>query len=106
NVGLARTVPLGLSYWASKIVEVLMAGQSSGAVGTAQLLVGHANVIRVSPVVPAGRFKLDDPREIRSLRGLGDSEARKALPAVRPLFFQEYAEAFEPHHRLTGDLLQ
>lgn len=102
NIGLARTVPLGLSYWAAKIVDVLMAGQSSGAMGTAQLLAGHANVMRVSPVMPAGRFRLDDPREILSLRGLGDSEARKALPALRPLFFQERAEAFEPCHRLTA----
>ncbi|MBI4611944.1 MAG: patatin-like phospholipase family protein [Candidatus Rokubacteria bacterium] len=100
DVGLARFLPSGLGYWATKLVDVLMAAQSSSALGTAQVVVGKANVIRINPVVPKGRFRLDDPREIDSLKGLGSAEARKALPELRPVFFQQAAETFEPYHRL------
>ena len=100
GVGWARYIPLGQIYWGLKITDVFLSAQSSASLGTAQLLVGHHNVVLISPSVPHGRFSLDGCKEIRSLKGLGDTEARKALPALRPLFFQDRAEPFEPCHRL------
>jgi hypothetical protein len=66
----------------------------------AQHLIGdRANLIRISPAV-GKRFGLDTVNEIPSLMGLGDSEARKALPTIRPLFFEgPIAESFEPYHK-------
>ena len=93
-----RTARLGVGYWATKLVPVMMAGQSSGSVGTAQLLLGHENVLRYSVTVPNGRFKLDSVKHIEALRGLGNSEARKALPRLRTLL-TEKAEPFEPYLR-------
>jgi uncharacterized protein len=86
----------GLLYWLPKLVSVFMAGQSSASLGTAQLLAGHDHVIRVSPAVPNGRFKLDTAGEIQSLRGLGYAEARKAIPNLSS-FFAEPADDFKPY---------
>jgi len=87
----------GMWYWAAKIADVFMTAQSSAALGTAQLLAGHENVIRISPTVGKGRFELDAVKGIPSLKGLGDSEARKALPSLRRIFFNGIpAEPFVP----------
>jgi patatin-like phospholipase/acyl hydrolase len=94
-----RVRRLGLNYWALKLVAVFMSGQSSASHGTAQLLLGHENVVRVSPVVPRKRFALDSAKDIAALRGLGESEARKALPSVER-FFQAPAQPFEPYNKL------
>ena len=64
----------------------------------AQHLVGKGNVLRISPITPAGRYGLDSITALWSLRGLGVTEARKALPELRPLFFNEHAAAFEPYY--------
>jgi hypothetical protein len=63
-------------------------------------LIGDRNkLVRISPTVSEA-FTLDNVREIRSLRGLGDSEARKALPFLRPMFFAHPADEFVPHHHV------
>lgn len=98
NVGLARRIGLGWLYWGPRVADVFMAGQSSASLGAAELLAGHENVVRISPTVPKGRFAFDKTKEIPSLRGLGFSEARKALPKLRPMFFQEPAEEFRPYN--------
>lgn len=95
-----RARRLGLNYWALKLVTVFMSGQSSASNGTAQLLLGHSNVVRVSPMMPHKRFKLDSVKDIEGLRGLGESEARKAMPFVER-FFEARAELFEPYHKLA-----
>jgi hypothetical protein len=53
----------------------------------------------VCPAVPAGRFALDSIEEVASLKWLGSSEARKALPRLREVFFADPAAPFEPYHR-------
>ncbi|MBI4537380.1 MAG: patatin-like phospholipase family protein [candidate division NC10 bacterium] len=96
EIGLGRRFAMGRLYWAAKVADTFMSGQSSAALGTAQLLAGHQNVFRISPSVPGGRFRLDSIREIPSLKGLGSSEARQALPVLRQAFFGEPAEEFRP----------
>ena len=101
NAKANRAKRLGINYWATKLVAVFMAGQSSASQGTAQLLLGHENVVRISPSVPNKRFKLDSASDMDSLKGLGTSEARKALPALKD-FFDEKAPTFQPHHQLSA----
>lgn len=96
---LARTYSMGRAYWAAKLMPILAAGQSSGALGMAQLLLGHDNIFRVDPHVEPGRFGLDKAVEIESLKGLGDSEARKAAPHLQR-FFEVPAEPFVPCHSI------
>jgi len=98
NLGRARWLPLGKLYWARKAIEVIMAGQSSSALGTAKLFVGEENVFRINPSTAKGRFGLDKAEEIPSLKGLGDAEARKALTKLRQVFFTNHAPTFQPYH--------
>jgi patatin-like phospholipase/acyl hydrolase len=100
STGVLRNRALGWLFWRMKVTEVLMAAQSSGALGMATHLIGDRNnLVRISPIVSEA-FTLDNVREIRSLKGLGDSEARKALPSLRPLFFAHPADEFVPHHHV------
>lgn len=100
DVSSARLVPRGMLYWSTKIVEVFMAGQSSASIGIAQLLAGHENLVRINPVVPKNRFGLDKISEITSLKGLGNSEARKAIPALKKRFFYSQVQEFRPEYKL------
>ena len=59
-----------------------MHAQSHASLGTAQLLAGHDNIIRIDEDVSQGKFSLDNIKEIDSLKGLGDFQARQALPEL------------------------
>jgi uncharacterized protein len=73
-----------------------MQGQSFAALGTAQHLAGHSNVLRFSPTVMPGRFALDKVRGIAELKAFGYSEAREALREITPRFLSSPAEPFMP----------
>jgi len=96
GVRLARSRNMGRLYWAPKVVSVFMSAQSSSSLGTAQLLAGHENVVRINPLVAPGRFRIDRTAEMISLSGLGETQARAALPALRDAFFNEKAAPFVP----------
>lgn len=100
NIKQARRFSMGKIYWGVKIADLFMSAQSSASLGTAQLLAGHTNVTRISPSVASGKFGLDVVKEIESLKGLGDSEARKALPSIEE-FFTDKSEDFIPVHQLS-----
>lgn len=95
NVAKKSGLDLGL-----QIVDVFMSAQSSASISTGQVLIGKENIIRISPSVAKDRFALDGIEDIRALKGLGSSEARKALPELRRMFFDSPAELFEPCHKL------
>jgi uncharacterized protein len=99
NVDWGRRHSLGKFGWVEKIADVFMAGQSSGAMGMAlHLIANRQNIVRISPFVGA-RYKVDTHDEIPSLKGLGASEARQALSALRPLFFEQpVTDSFTPYH--------
>lgn len=104
SVAAYRRSRLGLNYWATRLIHVIMAGQSSASIGTAQLLLGHDNVHRVSPVVGGNRFKLDRAKYIEALRALGASEARTQLPLIRDKIFSgPPAEPFQPYRTLVEE---
>ena len=100
-IGRARFAALGATYWATRVTNLFMKTQSFASMGTAYVLLGHEPVLRVDPHVAPGRFGLDAHKESESLKGLGVSEARNALPDIRHLFISEgAANRFEPHWRL------
>jgi Patatin-like phospholipase len=106
NVKLAGRPSMGISGWATTLVDVFMRAQSHCAIGMVQHLVPNRNnIVRVSPSIANGKFSLDSTQGISRLKGLGDSEARKALPFLRTMFFgstvQEY---FVPFHVLESTL--
>ena len=99
NVNLGRRIPLGKSYWGFKLLDVFMHAQSDGSLGTAKLLAGHDNIIRIDQDVPHGRYSLDGVKEIDSLKGSGASKARHALPKLREVFLGDHAEQFVPFRK-------
>ena len=99
NVNWGRNVPLGCLYWAPKLVDVFMHAQSHASLGTAKLLTEHESVIRIDPLVDRRKFSLDKASAIPSLKGSGESEARKALPKLREVFLGDHAEQFIPFHK-------
>jgi len=101
RIASALWAPKGKAYWATKWLDLMLIGQSSGAIGTAQLIAGHENVHRISPVL-AKSLDMDGVRDIRTLRGLGVNEARRALPTLRAVFFGDKAEAFVPYRDLAS----
>jgi len=46
---------------------------------TQHLLPDRNNLVRISPTAGKNRFELDRVSEMPSLRGIGDTETRKAL---------------------------
>ena len=89
---------LGALYRTKELLNLFMLPQSKAALGMANLLAGHGNVIRIDKDMPAGRFSLDNTREICSLKGLGDSEARHALPKLQEDFLGSPVEPFDAFH--------
>jgi hypothetical protein len=77
-----------------------MSGQASASLGMAQHIIGKENICRINPVTPEGRYTLDGVKATRWLKGLGETEARKALPELRKTFFRGVAEEFTPSHKL------
>lgn len=100
--GSSQRKKLGELYWAEQLVNVVMAGQSTTALGQAELLIGKNNITRINPTMPPGRFALDSVNEIQKLVGLGDNIAREALPDLRKSFLNERAEPFEPLRKLSA----
>lgn len=100
TVNWGRNHSLGIVGWSRKVVDVFMTAQSVSAIGMVQhLLADRSQLTRISPVVGTGRFDLDKLDGIPVLRGLGDFEARKALPKLRERFFDlGDAEHFIPFH--------
>ena len=97
----ARENSRGLGYWVFNATNLFMSTQSSSAKGIAKLLLGGQDrILRINPVVPRGRFKLDNPDGIDALRGFGNSEARKALPKLKKHFLTQPVDPFEPCHEL------
>lgn len=92
--------PWGKAYWAFKAVDVFLSAQSSYSLGTAAVLIGHENIIRISPYVDKGRFSLDSVKDIEFMKGLGAAEARKAQPEIKQNFLTHPAESFTPYNTL------
>lgn len=95
-----KYVGLGEIYWCTRITDLFMTMQSQSALGMAQLLIGNENILRINPIVPNKKFKLDGIKRINSLVGIGRIEARKALPELEKRFFHQATERFAPEHKL------
>ncbi len=92
-----RKLSLGKAYWALRVADLFMRAQSSASLGIAAVLTSHEQIIRIEPMVSAGRYELDNYKAIPSLEGLGETYARESMPKVKFLF-QESAEAFKPFY--------
>lgn len=88
----------GKAAWASEALNAAMSGQSFASMGTAFQLIGHEHVVRINPETEPKRYELDAIDHVEELKGLGYAEARNAIPRLRPRFFSEVAQPYEPCH--------
>jgi len=100
GVDWGQRYSLGVLGWARKLVDVFMTAQSTSSMGMVQhLLPDRQQLLRISPAVGKNRYELDRVSEIPSLNGLGDFEARKALPQLRAHFFNSPTQdIFKPNY--------
>jgi uncharacterized protein len=92
--------PRGGLHYLTGIVDLFLAAQSSASEGTAATLIGHNHIQRYTAVVDRRRFDLDDVAGLPALRGLGESEARKAMPRIAATYLTQPADVFVPFHSL------
>lgn len=88
----------GAGYWGARIAQVFMKAQSSGALMTADVLLGAENVLRVNPETPYAAGAIDAVDCLPELEALGRAEARRLMPELRGRFLHGPAEPFVPSH--------
>jgi patatin-like phospholipase/acyl hydrolase len=95
----------GMGILGRNVISLMFQGQSHAALGTAKILTGHphngSKVWRYSPTVPIGTFVMDNTGQIERLAGLGEAEAREALPELRRTFLTDHRAPFAPEHSLA-----
>lgn len=92
----------GMAFWAKPAIDSIMTGQSTGAQGQAKLLLGSDNILRVSPSVPAGHYKLDDASCIDELIGIASGEAEHQSPRIHESFLNHHAAPFTPVYEVPA----
>ena len=91
----------GKLVWAKSAAELVMRGQSVGAVIQAELLLGKKNVLRLNPVVPDGLFSLDKFTRTNELVASAADESRKRMPKVEQQFLSHTAAPYVPIYSST-----
>lgn len=97
DIKLAKRFSLGLSYWAIKILDLIMKGQSSVAEGMAKHLSNY-NIARIDEIVSKNKFKLDSTKVIEDLRGLGEEKGRNKFQDIAYLF-EKFVDEFDPIYK-------
>ena len=99
-----KSSKLGLKDYA---IDLFMKGQSVSSENIAKLLLDAfferpQAFHRYNPVVPHKVYTLDDASKVVELAGIGVHEAREAFEHLKPIFFDQTVEPFEPVHRIKG----
>jgi patatin-like phospholipase/acyl hydrolase len=94
----------GLAQWcrSTNIVDVLLAGQSTGAFTEAQHLLGPDNAKRLNPKAP-DELALLDQCDARDLIAKAAHYSRIFCPTFEETFGSHTAAAFQPFHTLTRE---
>lgn len=92
----------GLWQWKTAAIDVVMRGQSVGAVTQAQHLLGIDRVLRLDSKVPDKMFALDklSARELLSKAAHG---SRHISPQFTKMFTNHIAPQFEPCHQINKE---
>ena len=88
----------GLWQWKTAAIDVVLRGQSIGAVTQAMHLLGRERVLRLDPKVPDKLFALDRI-SAKELLSKAAHESRQLSPIVMTMFMNHNAPAFKPYHQ-------
>lgn len=92
----------GLWQWKTAAIDVVMRGQSIGAVTQAMHLIGRERVLRLDPKVPDKLFALDK-FSAKEMLSKAAHESRHVAPQFNAMFMGHIAPAFKPHHKIEKD---
>lgn len=92
----------GLWQWKTVAVDVVLRGQSIGAVTQAQHLLGINRVLRLDPKVPDKMFALDK-LSAKELLSRAAHESRHLSPHFAKMFTGHNAPPFEPCHQIKKE---
>ena len=82
----------GLQFLSGVAKDLVFAGQTTGAQSSAKVLLGgDANILRLDPIVTAGRFTMDRAGDIPDLIALGEREAMQNFVSIRDRFLKAKA---------------
>jgi patatin-like phospholipase/acyl hydrolase len=91
----------GKAQWALSAVNVVLRGQSVGAAGLAEHLLGKDRYLRLDPLVPENVLTMDRV-DTRTLMGLARSTSRDVMPEFKRKFGDYIATPYRPHHLEEG----
>ena len=90
----------GAARIATQLVNLFMGAQSHSSLGIARVLTGdtheHKSIYRISQPAFPGFYSLDNTKRIKSLKNRAIAEARIQKPLLKPQFFYQPAEVFQP----------
>lgn len=92
----------GLWQWKTAAIDVVMRGQSIGAVTQAMHLLGRERVLRLDPKVPNKLFALDK-LSAKELLSKAAHESRHVSPQFKTMFMDHIAPTFKPHHQMKKE---
>jgi patatin-like phospholipase/acyl hydrolase len=92
----------GFWQWKTAAVDVIMRGQSIGAVTQAQHLLGQDHVLRLNPQVPDNLFALDR-LSVKELLSKAAHVSRHFSPQLEKMFADHIAPEFEPCHKIETE---
>ncbi|MBW2634281.1 MAG: patatin-like phospholipase family protein [Deltaproteobacteria bacterium] len=92
----------GFWQWKTAAVNVVMRGQSIGAVTQAQHLLGMDRVLRLNPKVPDNLFTLDR-LSVKELLSKAAHESRHLSPQFEKKLTGHIAPLFEPFHQIEKE---
>lgn len=93
----------GKLTWANHAPQLIMRGQSLGALNQASHLLGQDKVSRVDPKVPDGLFSLDKAHMNKELTAKAAHESRIYMPEIEQRFMSHKCAEYVPCHGHTGD---
>lgn len=92
----------GLWQWKTAVIDVVLRGQSIGAITQAMHLLGRERVLRLDPKVPDKLFALDKI-SAKELLSKATHESRHISPIVMTMFMNHNAPAFKPYHQIEKE---
>ncbi|MCK4825761.1 patatin-like phospholipase family protein [bacterium] len=92
----------GLWRWKKQAVEVVMRGQSLGAINQTKLILGENKILRVDPKVPEGLFELDKVSTEDHIAKAAH-QSRIFMPEIKKRFMDHEAPAFIPFHKFSQE---
>ncbi len=90
----------GIASWNRGLIDLFQEAQMQGMLGLAGAMTKQ-RIFRVDATARSGRFSLDDAKEVRDLKGLGENSARQVVEQLAARFLHSPADRFVPFDNST-----